>query len=65
MADVMFPSSAAASRRLRGISAHAREHPVGGMRWVVVTSAEVRGGNVRIVIDAKDGEIVLAGYAPR
>jgi hypothetical protein len=35
------------------------------MRWVVVTSAEVRGGSVRIVIDAKDGEIVLAGYAPR
>lgn len=37
----------------------------GRMRWVVETNAEHRGANVRVVVDAEDGEIVLAAYLPR
>ena len=38
---------------------------LGSVRWVVMTNAERRGMNVRIVLDDASGRILAEGYLPR
>lgn len=33
--------------------------------WVVFTNSEAKGGNVRIVIKKKTGEVMKVGFIPR
>ncbi len=38
---------------------------LGGNRWDVVSNAERRGRNVRIVLDDRTGAVVRASFLPR
>jgi hypothetical protein len=38
---------------------------LGGNRWEVVSNAERRGCNVRIVLDDRTGAVVSANFLPR
>lgn len=37
----------------------------GPVRTLVTTNCDMRGGNVRVLINARSGEVVQAGFAPR
>ena len=37
----------------------------GRSEWEVLTNADMRGTNVRVVVDAQDGTVLRAAYLPR
>jgi hypothetical protein len=38
---------------------------IGRAEWEVRTNADMRGTNVRVVVDAQDGTVLQAAYLPR
>jgi hypothetical protein len=38
---------------------------IGRAEWEVLTNADMRGTNVRVVVDAQDGTVLRAAYLPR